>query len=108
VPSLGYISFVLLSTAALLASSSGYTQATPAAEAAGLRFHLGAGVSVADTDYATHAMYGVTAFGGLVYRARYGLQAEGHTIQFNRYGNLREDTILGGPRLIYVRNRYRT
>jgi hypothetical protein len=83
-------------------------QARPSADARATGYQVGAGFSIVNTDYATHLMYGITGFFDATYRGRYGLEIEGHTVQFNDFGNLREDSILGGGRYVIVRHqRYR-
>jgi hypothetical protein len=83
-------------------------QARPSADARATQFQVGAGFSIVDTDYATHVMYGITGFFDATYHGRFGLVIEGHTVQFNEFGNLREDSILGGGRYVIARhNRFR-
>jgi opacity protein-like surface antigen len=75
------------------------TQVAPALSGGSkFKLALGAGFSSFDTDYSPHRMYGITAYGDLDYGRWIGFEAEGRTIQFNQFGNLREDTLGGGAR----------
>lgn len=86
-------------------------QVRPPVEGSSITFAAGAGFSAFKTDFATHPMYGITAFGDATLHDRYGLEVEGRTIQFdkfaNQYGSLREDTIAGGGRYVFLHGKYK-
>jgi opacity protein-like surface antigen len=73
-------------------------QVTPAQGGGKISLAVGAGFSGFDTDYAPHKMYGVTAYYDMDFGRWIGLEVEGRTIQFNKFGNLRQDTIAAGGR----------
>jgi opacity protein-like surface antigen len=74
-------------------------QVAPAQSGSKFSLALGAGFSGFDTDYAPHRMYGITAYGDMDYGRWIGLEVEGRTIQWNKFGRLREDTIAAGGRV---------
>lgn len=83
---------------ALCFSAVAISQVPAAATTSPLRFSGGTGFSVFNTDWAPKDMIGVTAFADAVYHAHYGIEVEGRTTQFNRWSNVREDTIGGGAK----------
>jgi len=76
-------------------------QVAPATTGGGGNFKLalGAGFSPFKTDYLPQWMYGVSAYWDLDFRRWLGVEVEGRTVQWNTIGNIREDTIGGGPRV---------
>lgn len=81
----------------LLASA----QVAPAQNGGKISLALGAGFSGFNTDYAPDNMYGVTAYYDMDFGRWIGVEVEGRTIQFNQFGNLREDTIAVGGRFMF-------
>lgn len=86
-------------------------QVVPPGNGSSISFSAGAGFSAINTDYATHPMYGITAFADATFRDRYGIELEGRTTQFdkfaNQYGSLREDTIAAGGRYVFLHGKYK-
>ena len=86
-------------------------QVRPAVQGSSITISLGAGFSIINTDYATHPMYGITAFSDATFHDRYGIEVEGRTTQFDKfasqYGSLREDTIAGGGRYVFLHGKYK-
>lgn len=87
----------VLTLTPLLASA----QVAPAQNGGKISLALGAGFSGFNTDYAPDNMYGVTAYYDMDFGRWIGVEVEGRTIQFNKFGRLREDTIAVGGRFMF-------
>ncbi len=81
-------------------------QVAPAEEGSPLHFAAGGAVSIINTDWAPRDMIGITAFADATYKAHYGIEVEGRTVQFDQWSTLREDTIGGGGRYVFPIGRF--
>jgi len=85
--------------------ASSHAQATPAATRAG-SLQLGAGVSLANSDYAPQKIKGITVYGTFDLTRHLGIEGDIHKVSIITPGDIGEDSYLIGPRYVFRYRRF--